>query len=402
MKNWKKAVAGILAAASLTALAVGATACGGDKDEEKPDGGIGEWQTGNAPEAIVTGYQYIDANNPDYPVAVNLYEDGTYYVRDFDLDDSGTYEWRTAEVDFELGTAKYEIRFSKDGSDPFVCPDTTGLDPDTQLKGAPDEIHHYIYEDADGDTSISWMWSARSVQYFQLVQQSEHIAKLVKLEAEYFDENYGKGEGTDINAVKIALYNDNSYTIGGINDGFGSGGTFTVTSREETKYEGTEYEYKALIATYALTDADDDAKYTLEVETAEGEFVTATLQVGSTTYTMVAEDPTGSKPINTLNATSGEHSARIELFEDGSWKLFINAWGAFESEYASGTSTTDTATWAITLTVVSDEADVLKEDTYTIEPNADWSGYEVTIAVTDSVSFGSDEPVEFVFTGPLQ
>ena len=117
MKNWKKAVAGILAAASLTALAVGATACGGDKDEEKPDGGIGEWQTGNAPEAIVTGYQYIDANNPDYPVAVNLYEDGTYYVRDFDLDDSGTYEWRTAE-----GTRLSANRRKSEGTDNTPSP----------------------------------------------------------------------------------------------------------------------------------------------------------------------------------------------------------------------------------------------------------------------------------------
>ena len=84
----------------------------------------------------------------------------------------------------------------------------------------------------------------------------------------------------------------------------------------------------------------------------------------------------------TLNADNGAQKAKIELYEDKTWEVAIDFYGGNYSPMASGTWDMDAA-YNIILTVTKDEADVLANDSYTL--NVDYTTFEYSGTITLNV-----------------
>lgn len=96
-----------------------------------------------------------------------------------------------------------------------------------------------------------------------------------------------------------------------------------------------------------------------------------------------AEAPVQKEVQKMLNADNGAQKAKIELYKDNTWEVSICFYGDSYSPMASGTWAMDTATYNISLTVTGDEADVLAEDTYTL--NVDYTTFEYSANMTLTV-----------------
>lgn len=82
---------------------------------------------------------------------------------------------------------------------------------------------------------------------------------------------------------------------------------------------------------------------------------------------MPAETPAATVALTLTASTAAGQSAKIELLSDNTWKLSICYYtGGEYVETAGGTYALDAAYYMV-LTVTSDPADVLAEDTYTLE-----------------------------------
>ncbi len=100
-------------------------------------------------------------------------------------------------------------------------------------------------------------------------------------------------------------------------------------------------------------------------------------------FAQEVEAPAQKEVQKTLNANNGAQKAKIELYKDNTWEVSICFYGDSYSPMASGTWAMDTATYNITLTVTGDEADVLSENTYTL--NVDYTTFEYSADMTLNV-----------------
>ena len=121
-------------------------------------------------------------------------------------------------------------------------------------------------------------------------------------------------------------------------------------------------------------------------------------------FAQEVEAPAQKEVQKTLNANNGAQKAKIELYKDNTWEVSICFYGDSYSPMASGTWAMDSTTYNIVLTVVGDEANVLAEDTYTL--NVDYQTFEYSADMTLTVpqvgalsfSFNSAEVVEKHYT----
>ncbi len=121
-------------------------------------------------------------------------------------------------------------------------------------------------------------------------------------------------------------------------------------------------------------------------------------------FAQEVEAPAQKVVSKTLNADNGAQKAKIELYEDKTWGVSICFYGDNYSPMASGTWELNTTTYNITLTVTGDEANVLAEDTYTL--NVDMQSHEYSADMTLTVpqvgalsfSFNSATVVETHYT----
>lgn len=100
-------------------------------------------------------------------------------------------------------------------------------------------------------------------------------------------------------------------------------------------------------------------------------------------FAQEAETPVQKEVSKTLNADNGAQKAKIELYEDKTWEVSICFYGDNYSPMASGTWELNTTTYNIVLTVTGDEADVLAEETYTL--NVDYTTFEYSATLTLTV-----------------
>lgn len=100
-------------------------------------------------------------------------------------------------------------------------------------------------------------------------------------------------------------------------------------------------------------------------------------------FAQEAEAPVQKEVEKTLNADNGAQKAKIELYKDKTWEVSICFYGDNYSPMASGTWVLDTTAYNIILTVTGDEADVLAEDTYTL--NVDYTTFEYSANMTLTV-----------------
>lgn len=100
-------------------------------------------------------------------------------------------------------------------------------------------------------------------------------------------------------------------------------------------------------------------------------------------FAQEAEAPVQKEVEKTLNADNGAQKAKIELYKDKTWEVSICFYGDNYSPMASGTWVLDTTVYNIILTVTGDEADVLAEETYTL--NVDYTTFEYSANMTLTV-----------------
>lgn len=100
-------------------------------------------------------------------------------------------------------------------------------------------------------------------------------------------------------------------------------------------------------------------------------------------FAQEAEKPPVKEVEKTLNADNGTQKAKIELYKDKTWEVSINFYGGNYSPMASGTWEVDTTMYNIALTVTTDEANVLAEETYTL--NVDYTTYDYSTSMTLNV-----------------
>lgn len=101
----------------------------------------------------------------------------------------------------------------------------------------------------------------------------------------------------------------------------------------------------------------------------------------------------------TLTAETATLKAKIELKSDNTWVLSMCYYGDSYTSSADGRWSMNTTTYAITLVVENDEANMLAEDSYDLDINYETQTYSATIALTmpDSVPTIGGTALDFAF-----
>ncbi len=168
---------------------------------------------------------------------------------------------------------------------------------------------------------------------------------------------------------KIELLTDNTWKL---SISYYDGGAYTETASGTWAMNGTS----AITLTVVTDSADVISTDTVSVAIDATDVanivytcdITCTVpQIGALAFEFCnVEKPAATVQLTMTGSTAGGQSAKIELLTDNNWKLSISYYdGGAYTETASGT-------WAMNgyvgmnLTVVTDTADVLAKDTYTI------------------------------------
>ncbi len=101
----------------------------------------------------------------------------------------------------------------------------------------------------------------------------------------------------------------------------------------------------------------------------------------------------------TLSAEVSTIKAKIELKNNNTWTLSMCYYGDAYTPSADGRWSMNTTTYAITLVVENDEANMLAEDSYDLDINYETQKYSKTIAITmpDSVPTIGGTALDFAF-----
>ena len=171
-------------------------------------------------------------------------------------------------------------------------------------------------------------------------------------------------------SAKIVLSSDNTWKLA---ISYYQGGDYYDTA--SGTYAEDQSENIVLTVTNDAADVLAQDSYTLsydaDTETYSLTMVCAVPEVGSLEFVFGGDTTPAVTVTETLvaNTLQGQ-SAKIELMSDSTWKLSIAYYqGGEYYETASGTYAVDTGSFSLILTVTTDTAEVLDEDSYSFTPD---------------------------------
>ena len=328
-------------------------------------------------ETAITVAQYWSENFAEDYVRVAFRSDDTYSLEGVNgLDDAGiplagsegTYTSATAED----GTVTYTMTDGKDSSKVYTL--TVGTDEITL---------------SDGEKTYS------------MVDEDPTMMEFLVLEAKITD-NF-----SDITAV-ITLLNDEGKTWSLSTNYYGTGDNVLVSGTWEETNDGivltvTEDENSALENdSYTLALNAETNKYgaTIGIMVAlNGDQGNPSLEDFVFEQTKIQEP--SAETIITFNGTATDPaqswlSAKIEVYSDETWTLFLDYSQGQFTEAAKGTYAMGES-YAYVLTVTDDSGEMLAEDSYTIGLASDWSQYSAKITLNIPMVGGA----EIEFTAPI-